>query len=200
MCSPSVLYGSAVHSQPRVHASGLEAPNVLLTVDGTVKITDFGFAKKSGFLTNDPRECHSHPVVAAEYRPPDLLVGNERYGLEVDVWSSGYTKFLFFAKVFSLIPRRCIFMELFKKKPTFLLHERELQKLKKLKEKDGPEAWKIRLWVIQGVVGSLKTEKWRDQVVGRNLLEEPWEEENPRTPIIKKSAEYDFVFVNDTNF
>ncbi len=62
-----------IHSQGFMHRD-MKPANVPLTVDGTVKITDLGFAKKSGIVTKDPRECHSDCVVAAEYRPPDLLV------------------------------------------------------------------------------------------------------------------------------
>eukprot|EP01025_Chloroclados_australasicus_P062800 TRINITY_DN825_c1_g1_i1.p1 TRINITY_DN825_c1_g1~~TRINITY_DN825_c1_g1_i1.p1 ORF type:complete len:308 (+),score=38.36 TRINITY_DN825_c1_g1_i1:169-1092(+) len=63
----------------------LKPHNILLNLDTyKLKLTDFGLAKQVKF------EC---PVLTTEvvtlwYRPPELLLGMQRYGLEVDIWSA----------------------------------------------------------------------------------------------------------------
>ncbi|WIA40855.1 hypothetical protein OEZ86_004522 [Tetradesmus obliquus] len=77
----------------------LKASNLLIDRTGTLKIADFGLARN---YANDHSGKLTNRVITLWYRPPELLLGAERYGPEVDVWSVG-----------------CIFAELLAKKPLF---------------------------------------------------------------------------------
>ena len=59
------------------------ASNLLITNDGFLKIADFGLARKVS-----KSKCNS-VVCTLLYRPPELLLGNELYGTEIDIWSAG---------------------------------------------------------------------------------------------------------------
>eukprot|EP00877_Chromochloris_zofingiensis_P009031 jgi/Chrzof1/4381/Cz14g11020.t1 len=77
----------------------LKASNLLIDSSGVLKLADFGLArtfqeKQDGKLTNR--------VITLWYRPPELLLGADRYGPEIDIWSVG-----------------CIFAELLAGKPLF---------------------------------------------------------------------------------
>ncbi|KAH0785395.1 CMGC family protein kinase [Histomonas meleagridis] len=66
----------------------LKPANLLLTPDNVVKLADFGLVKKI-----DPKAVTNKPmtpkVITIWYRPPELLMGSTKYGLEVDIWSAG---------------------------------------------------------------------------------------------------------------
>jgi serine/threonine protein kinase len=51
-------------------------------------------------------------VITLWYRPPELLLGEERYGTSIDVWSCG-----------------CILGELFLKKPLFQVGEQKTKEM-----------------------------------------------------------------------
>jgi serine/threonine protein kinase len=54
---------------------------------GILKTGDVGSVK---YLSeSDKNGCHSGGVVPRTYRPPDVLIGNCKYGLEIDVWTAG---------------------------------------------------------------------------------------------------------------
>lgn len=76
----------------------LKTSNLLLSNRGEIKIADFGMARYFG----DPPPKLTQLVVTLWYRAPELLLGAERYGAEVDMWSVG-----------------CIFGELLTKSPLF---------------------------------------------------------------------------------
>lgn len=73
------------HSRGVLHRD-IKGSNLLIDNHGILKIADFGLA--SAF---DPR--HSTPltsrVVTLWYRPPELLLGANQYGVAVDLWSTG---------------------------------------------------------------------------------------------------------------
>jgi len=64
----------------------LKTSNILLAHDGTIRIADFGMARPySDPLPPNLTQC----VVTLWYRAPELLLGTDSYGAEVDVWSLG---------------------------------------------------------------------------------------------------------------
>lgn len=67
---------------------------------GEVKLADFGLARL--YNAEDRQRPYTNKVITLWYRPPELLLGEERYGTSIDVWSCG-----------------CILGELFLKKPLF---------------------------------------------------------------------------------
>uniref|UniRef100_A0A7S0X0Z2 Protein kinase domain-containing protein n=1 Tax=Chlamydomonas leiostraca TaxID=1034604 RepID=A0A7S0X0Z2_9CHLO len=74
-----------VHGQGVLHRD-LKASNILINNQGIVKLADFGLARtyqerQDSRLTNR--------VITLWYRPPELLLGAEKYGPEVDMWSVG---------------------------------------------------------------------------------------------------------------
>lgn len=65
-----------------------------------MKLADFGLARL--YNAKDKQRPYTNKVITLWYRPPELLLGEERYGPAIDVWSCG-----------------CILGELFQKKPMF---------------------------------------------------------------------------------
>ncbi|XP_062017988.1 cyclin-dependent kinase C-1-like [Rosa rugosa] len=71
------------------HANGvlhrdIKSSNLLINNEGSLKLGDFGLARKdyqNAKLTNQ--------VVTHWYRPPELLLGATKYGPAVDMWSAG---------------------------------------------------------------------------------------------------------------
>jgi len=76
-----------LHSRrPPVLHRDLKLSNLLVDASGVLKIADLGLARPAagedgGRMTNR--------VITLWYRPPELLLGSERYGPEIDVWSAG---------------------------------------------------------------------------------------------------------------
>lgn len=73
---------------------------VLFFCRGEVKLADFGLARL--YNAEDRQRPYTNKVITLWYRPPELLLGEERYGPAIDIWSCG-----------------CILGELFLKKPLF---------------------------------------------------------------------------------
>lgn len=55
---------------------------------GQIKLADFGLARL--FNADDKSRPYTNKVITLWYRPPELLLGEERYGPPIDVWSCGY--------------------------------------------------------------------------------------------------------------
>jgi len=72
-----------LHSKSIMHRD-CKASNLLLNGRGNVKLCDFGLA--TNYRTRDRFGCN---VVTLWYRAPELLLGDERYGPSVDMWSAG---------------------------------------------------------------------------------------------------------------
>lgn len=62
----------------------IKPENVLVSRLGVIKLCDFGFARP--FQEN---ETFTDYVATRWYRSPELLVGDPRYGKEVDIWATG---------------------------------------------------------------------------------------------------------------
>ncbi|KAH7321935.1 kinase-like domain-containing protein [Rhexocercosporidium sp. MPI-PUGE-AT-0058] len=100
----------------------LKTSNLLLNNRGQLKIADFGMARYFG----SPSPKLTQLVVTLWYRAPELLLGAERYGTGVDMWSVG-----------------CIFGELLTKEP-LLQGKNEVDELSKIFELCGiptEESW-----------------------------------------------------------
>ncbi|RDW89618.1 kinase-like protein [Coleophoma cylindrospora] len=100
----------------------LKTSNLLLNNRGQLKIADFGMARYFG----DPAPKMTQLVVTLWYRSPELLLGAEKYGTAVDMWSIG-----------------CIFGELLTKEP-LLQGKNEVDELSKIFELCGiptEDAW-----------------------------------------------------------
>lgn len=86
-----------LHSHWIMHRD-LKTSNLLMNNRGEIKVADFGMARYYG----DPPPKLTQLVTTLWYRSPELLLGAETYGPEIDMWSIG-----------------CIFAELVTKKPLF---------------------------------------------------------------------------------
>jgi len=88
----------------------LKTSNLLYSNDGTLKICDFGLARKYG----SPIGEYTLLVVTLWYRAPELLLGSKKYTEAVDMWSVG-----------------CIFAEFLTRKP-LLPGRGEMDQLEKM--------------------------------------------------------------------
>ena len=86
-----------LHSHWILHRD-LKTSNLLMNNRGEIKIADFGMARYTG----DPPPKLTQLVVTLWYRAPELLLGTDKYGTGIDIWSLG-----------------CIFAELLTKEPLF---------------------------------------------------------------------------------
>ncbi|KAL0478647.1 cyclin-dependent kinase [Acrasis kona] len=74
-----------VHSFGSMHCD-IKSSNVLVKYDGTVKLADFGLAR---FKNPNPNVTYCNNVVTRWYRPPELLLGDNKYNEKIDVWAVG---------------------------------------------------------------------------------------------------------------
>eukprot|EP01090_Pellita_catalonica_P022167 TRINITY_DN850_c0_g1_i1.p1 TRINITY_DN850_c0_g1~~TRINITY_DN850_c0_g1_i1.p1 ORF type:complete len:415 (-),score=49.50 TRINITY_DN850_c0_g1_i1:33-1277(-) len=72
-----------MHSMDRIHRD-IKSNNILLGLDGSVKLTDFGFAAQ---LT-DTQQQRNTVLGTAFWMAPEVIRGRD-YGTKVDVWSLG---------------------------------------------------------------------------------------------------------------
>ena len=98
-----------LHSNWILHRD-LKTSNILMNNRGQIKIADFGMARYYG----DPPPKLTQLVVTLWYRGPELLLGADKYGAGVDMWSLG-----------------CIFGELLLKEP-LLQGKNEVEQLTKV--------------------------------------------------------------------
>jgi serine/threonine-protein kinase BUR1 len=78
----------------------MKAANLLISNTGSLRIADFGLART--FDPNGPRggRRYTNCVVTRWYRPPELLLGAQHYGGEVDIWGIGSIPFLSAAGIY----------------------------------------------------------------------------------------------------
>ncbi|KAJ3451412.1 cyclin-dependent-like kinase [Anaeramoeba flamelloides] len=110
-----ILRGLAYCAEQRVLHRDLKPQNLLINQTGELKLADFGLARAFGI----PMKAYSSEVVTLWYRPPDVLLGNQKYGTSVDIWGAG-----------------CIFAEMYLGKPLFKGRDSPSQ-LKKIFKKMG---------------------------------------------------------------
>lgn len=76
--------------------SACHAWYVLIMFDytrGQIKLADYGLAR---LYERDSERPYTNKVITLWYRPPELLLGEERYGPAIDVWSVGFVLFITF--------------------------------------------------------------------------------------------------------
>ncbi|XP_055306762.1 cyclin-dependent kinase 12 isoform X2 [Sitodiplosis mosellana] len=102
----------------------IKCSNILLNNKGEVKLADFGLARL--YNAEDRQRPYTNKVITLWYRPPELLLGEERYGPSIDVWSCG-----------------CILGELFSKKPLFQANAEmaQLEMISRLCGTPTPAVW-----------------------------------------------------------
>lgn len=101
----------------------LKCSNILISKSGQLKLADFGLAR---LYQENYKRLYTNRVITLWYRPPELLLGEEKYGPWVDIWSAG-----------------CILAELFIKKPIFQ-GQTEIHQLEVITSYCGsimPEVW-----------------------------------------------------------
>ncbi|PSN51071.1 Serine/threonine-protein kinase STK11 [Blattella germanica] len=80
-----------LHSKGIIHKD-IKPGNLLLTLDGTLKISDLGVAEALDMFAEDDT-CYTGQGSPA-FQPPEIANGHERFsGFKVDIWSSGVTLF-----------------------------------------------------------------------------------------------------------
>ena len=85
-----------MHSRNYVHRD-LKSSNVLITENYEVKLADFGLARcleSTPFAganegSSSKEGEYTNKVITLWYRPPELLLGETKYGVAVDIWSAG---------------------------------------------------------------------------------------------------------------
>jgi len=85
------------HSHRVLHRD-LKPQNLLIDMEGNIKLADFGLARAFGV----PVRTYTHEVVTLWYRAPEILLGSRFYSTPVDVWSLG-----------------CIFVEMIRRQALF---------------------------------------------------------------------------------
>ncbi|KAL4222446.1 Cyclin-dependent kinase 12 [Mactra antiquata] len=102
----------------------IKCSNILLNNKGQIKLGDWGLARL--YDAEDKERLYTNKVITLWYRPPELLLGEERYGPSIDIWSIG-----------------CILGELFTRKPIFQAQQ-ELAQLEFISKTCGspcPAVW-----------------------------------------------------------
>ncbi|KAJ3154858.1 serine/threonine protein kinase, CMGC, CDC2/CDK sub [Geranomyces michiganensis] len=90
---------SYLHGNDLLHRD-LKSANILIDGDGTLKIADFGLARR--YVATEAGASLTPTVVTLWYRPPEILLEEKTYDKTVDMWGYG-----------------CIFAEMWERTPVF---------------------------------------------------------------------------------
>lgn len=132
-----------IHRRGVLHRD-LKGSNILLSKYGELKIADFGLAR---FYAPGRGNDYTNRVITQWYKPPELLFGATVYGAEVDMWSAGCALRLpptpGWAPDADSHARRCIFLELFARRPVFQGQDEihQLDVIFKTTGTPSPETW-----------------------------------------------------------
>lgn len=78
-----------LHGRGVIH-NDIKPGNLLVTLDDTLKISDFGVAEKLDSFASSDRCTKGQGSPA--FQPPEIANGNDAFsGFKVDIWSSGVT-------------------------------------------------------------------------------------------------------------
>lgn len=78
-----------LHSKSIVHRD-IKPGNLLVSVDGTIKITDFGVAEQLSMY--DDNDLMTSSLGSPAFQPPEVALGKESFsGFKADVWATGIT-------------------------------------------------------------------------------------------------------------
>merc|ERR1712216_1113004 len=78
-----------MHDLSLIHRD-IKPQNILVDLDGHVKLTDFGLGRlKLGHDFASTRTALTNEVVTLWYRAPEILLGDEHYERSIDLWSVG---------------------------------------------------------------------------------------------------------------
>lgn len=72
-----------LHQKKIIHRD-IKSANILMNNEGEVKIADFGLSR-----TFNKNNKYTQTVVTLWYRAPEILLGNQNYNSQIDVWSVG---------------------------------------------------------------------------------------------------------------
>jgi len=133
-----LLDGIAYCHTHRVLHRDLKPQNLLINMEGELKLADFGLARAFGI----PVRNYTHEVVTLWYRAPDVLMGSRNYSTQVDIWSVG-----------------CIFAEMVNGRPLFpgISENDQLMKIFKLLGTPTTKSWP----------GMSELPEYKEQVTGK---------------------------------
>jgi len=80
-----LLQGISYCHSHRVLHRDLKPQNLLVNLNGLLKLADFGLARAFGI----PIRSYTHEVVTLWYKAPEVLLGTKFYTTSVDIWSIG---------------------------------------------------------------------------------------------------------------
>jgi cyclin-dependent kinase 12/13 len=119
-----LMSGLAFCHQRKFLHRDIKCSNILLNNNGKIKLADFGLARL--YNADDKERPYTNKVITLWYRPPELLLGEERYGPAIDIWSCG-----------------CILGELFTRRPLFQAQreDEQLEMISRLCGSPTPAVW-----------------------------------------------------------
>eukprot|EP00470_Lotharella_oceanica_P004637 CAMPEP_0170175628 /NCGR_PEP_ID=MMETSP0040_2-20121228/8674_1 /TAXON_ID=641309 /ORGANISM="Lotharella oceanica, Strain CCMP622" /LENGTH=296 /DNA_ID=CAMNT_0010417677 /DNA_START=63 /DNA_END=953 /DNA_ORIENTATION=+ len=140
-----LLRGIAYCHDHRVLHRDLKPQNLLINMEGELKLADFGLARAFGI----PVRSYTHEVVTLWYRAPDVLLGSKNYSTPIDIWSVG-----------------CIFAEMANGKPLFpgQADNDQLWRIFKILGSPSPKTWPgiVDLPEYKSNLGNFKPKPWSE--------------------------------------